>query len=78
MINSLTDKIQRGIYKPGEKLPSESKLMQEFNTSRITVTRALKELELTEVIFRIKGKGSFIFDKKNYQKLDYIFDNSPQ
>ncbi len=64
IINSLTDKIQREIYKPGEKLPSESQLMEEFNTSRITVTRALKELELTEVIFRIKGKGSFVSENK--------------
>lgn len=60
IINSLSEKIEKGMYKPGEKLPSESQLTEEFSTSRITVTRALKELELKEIIFRIKGKGSFV------------------
>ena len=60
IINDLTDKIKTGLYKPGEKLPSESQLTADFSTSRITVTRALKELELKEVIYRIKGKGSFV------------------
>ena len=60
IINDLTEKIKKGQYKPGEKLPSESQLTGEFSTSRITVTRALKELELKGIIYRIKGKGSFV------------------
>jgi len=43
-----------------DKLPSEAQLTKEFNTSRITVNRALKELELRDVIYRLKGKGSFV------------------
>jgi len=60
IINDISEKIKSGYYKPGEKLPSESKLTEEFSTSRITVTRALKELELTEIIYKVKGKGSFV------------------
>ena len=60
IINSLTEKIDKGEFSPGEKLPSESQLTAEFSTSRITVTRALKELELKGVIYRVKGKGSFV------------------
>lgn len=60
IINALQERIQKGEYRREEKLPSEAQLMEEFSTSRITVTRALKELEHTGVIFRVKGKGSFV------------------
>ncbi|MCD6397247.1 MAG: GntR family transcriptional regulator [Spirochaetaceae bacterium] len=60
IINSISSKISSGDYIEGEKLPSESNLMTAFKTSRITVTRALKELELTGVIYREKGRGSFV------------------
>ena len=64
IINSLQEQIQKGQYKDDEKLPSEAKLMEEFNTSRITVTRALKELEHRGIIYRQKGKGSFVNPRK--------------
>ncbi len=63
IIDSVLAKIQSEDYRAGEKLPSESQLMGEFKTSRITVTRALKELELTGVIYREKGRGSFVAEK---------------
>ena len=63
IIDSIINKIRSEDYKEGEKLPSESQLVTEFNTSRITVTRALKELELTGVIYREKGRGSFVARK---------------
>ena len=63
IIDSIFAKIRSEDYKEGEKLPSESQLVAEFNTSRITVTRALKELELTGVIYREKGRGSFVAQK---------------
>ena len=63
IIDSIINKIRLEGYKEGEKLPSESQLVAEFDTSRITVTRALKELELTGVIYREKGRGSFVAQK---------------
>ncbi len=63
IIDSIISKIESGDYSEGEKLPSESQLVLEFKTSRITVTRALKELELTGVIYREKGRGSFVAQK---------------
>jgi DNA-binding LacI/PurR family transcriptional regulator len=63
IIDSIVNKIASEDYKEREKLPSESQLMRKFNTSRITVTRALKELELTGIIYREKGRGSFVAPK---------------
>ncbi|MDA3811537.1 MAG: GntR family transcriptional regulator [Spirochaetaceae bacterium] len=60
IINDVSEKINSGFYKQGEKLPSESQFSEEFSTSRITVTRALSELELKGVIYKVKGKGSFV------------------
>lgn len=60
IINTIQEQILTGEFRKDDKLPSEAQLMEEFNTSRITVTRALKELEHREVIYRLKGKGSFV------------------
>jgi len=60
IIRYFKEKIESGELTKDEKLPSESEIMELFQTSRITVTRALKELELTGSIYRVKGKGSFV------------------
>lgn len=60
IINTIVQRIETGQYAPEQKIPSESQLMTEFGTSRITVTRALKELEYKKYIYRHKGKGSFV------------------
>jgi len=49
----------------GTRLPSENVISQQFGVSRITVTRALKELELENLIYRVKGSGSYVIDRKN-------------
>jgi DNA-binding LacI/PurR family transcriptional regulator len=56
-------KILEGALEAGSKLPSETELSQEFDVSRITAVRALKELELRNLIYRVKGSGSFVNDK---------------
>lgn len=60
VITHLKNAISEGRYREEEKLPSESELMKQFGVSRITVTRALTELELTGAIYRVKGRGSFV------------------
>ena len=45
IMNEIQVWISNDKYKANDKLPSEAILMKEFNTSRITLTRALNELE---------------------------------
>lgn len=52
--------IQKGILSPGERLPSESEISNQFQVSRITAVRALKELENRNLIQRVQGSGSFV------------------
>lgn len=48
-----------GHWKPGEQMPSESELVNEFQVSRMTVGRALKELQAEGLVTRVQGVGSF-------------------
>lgn len=52
----------------GDLLPSESKVADEFNYSRDTIRRALKELERNDIVRRERGKGTFFKDIKNEVK----------
>jgi GntR family transcriptional regulator of arabinose operon len=52
--------IVSGRYQPGQKLPSEAALVRRFETSRITVGRALRELQQVGLIERRAGSGSYV------------------
>jgi GntR family transcriptional regulator len=45
---------------PDKPLPSETELTKQYKVSRVTIRQALKELERMGVIYRQKGKGSFV------------------
>lgn len=57
---TLTDAIASGEYEPGQRLPSESQLVKTFGASRPTVNRALRDLQLSGVIERRAGSGSYV------------------
>lgn len=42
---SLKNDILSGVYQPGDKMPSENQLVQEYDLSRHTVRKALSILE---------------------------------
>ncbi len=52
--------IQAGSFHPGERLPSEAELGERYNTSRITVAKALKELQLQGMVSRRAGSGTHV------------------
>ena len=57
---TLTNAIATGQYEPGQRLPSESELVKTFGASRPTVNRALRELQLSGIIERRAGSGSYV------------------
>ena len=57
---TLADAIASGQYEPGQRLPSESELVKTFGASRPTVIRALRELQLSGIIERRAGSGSYV------------------
>jgi GntR family trehalose operon transcriptional repressor len=58
----LADKIQNGVYKPMETLPSENELCELYDTSRETIRKALNLLAQNGLIQKIRGKGSIVLD----------------
>jgi GntR family transcriptional regulator of arabinose operon len=52
--------IRTGAFQPGERLPSEAELGEHYNTSRITVAKALNELQLQGLVSRRAGSGTHV------------------
>ena len=64
LIGALASKIEAGVYRDGDKLPTESELVEEYGVSRITVRAAIKEMEDEGLVVRARGKGTFVTTSK--------------
>lgn len=53
-------RISAGTWRPGDPVPSEAALMEQFGVSRMTVNRALRELMGEGMVTRIQGSGTFV------------------
>ena len=52
--------ITKGVWRPGDAVPSESALQQRFGVSRMTVNRAVKELAVEGLVTRVRGSGTVV------------------
>lgn len=55
----LKDELEGGRFPPGALMPSEAELVQQFGVSRMTVNRALRELQAEGLVDRVQGVGTF-------------------
>ena len=60
----LRDQILTGALKPGDAIPPESQLAQQFSTSRMTVRQALSRLVFEGLVVRHRGRGSFVAEPR--------------
>ncbi len=58
--NILEAKILAQEFKENERLPAEAELCREFNVSRATIQRAFLDLIRTGLIYRDRGRGTFV------------------
>lgn len=56
----MRNQIMEGEWKPGEKIPSETQLIQLFGVSRGTIRQAIQKLAGEELIETRRGAGSFV------------------
>lgn len=59
----LRDEIARGARPPGSPLPTEEALCGQFGVSRVTVRRALADLQAEGFVLRRHGRGTFVRDQ---------------
>lgn len=66
--------IQRGDYKPGQRIPSERDLAEEHQVSRPTIREALIALEVTGLVRSRHGSGIFVVDNPPVGPLSISLD----
>lgn len=57
---NLLDNIEKGVWKKGEKIPSENQLCKIYGISRISARSAIQRLQAQNLIATYPGKGSFV------------------
>jgi len=79
LIDILKEKVQQAEWTPGDQIPGEQDLCEQYQVSRTVVRQALRELEYEGVISRQKGKGTFIslpkFSEGLVQKLTGFYQD---
>lgn len=58
----LKSMLMEGVWKAGEKLPSENELCETLGVSRVTVRAAIQQLEILGLIETRHGGGNFVMD----------------
>jgi GntR family transcriptional regulator len=69
----LTRGLATGEWKPGEAIPSESRLAQRFGVSIGTVRKAIDELVAERILLRQQGRGTFVATHNEDRTLFYFF-----
>lgn len=75
----LKEQINSGQIKPGEKLPSESEMIEYYGIGRLTIREALTHLVNENYIEKIQGKGTYCKQpptKTNIINVDVLLDMS--
>ena len=60
VFEQLKDQIITGKWEPGFKIPSENKLTEILNVSRITIREALQALVVLDLLEKKRGQGTFV------------------
>jgi GntR family transcriptional regulator len=62
--NIIKKRIEEGIYKVDEKIPSERSLSEELAISRMTINKAINNLVDEGVLHRARGQGTYVSKNK--------------
>ena len=69
--SALRRDIQSGRLGTGARLPSEAELVRQFGASRITVGRAVRDLQAAGLVERRAGSGTYVRTAKNTSALSF-------
>jgi len=77
LASEILGKIEAGDIKPGDKLPSESEMIQEYNIGRPTIRMALSLLVNDGYLEKVRGRGTFCKSSRGadvFLNVDVILD----
>lgn len=60
----LKNEIQDGTLLPGDAIPSEHKLAEKYEVSRVTIRQAIDLLVSQQLLHRIQGSGTYVSEQK--------------
>lgn len=70
LVEAITVDIQNGVFKPGEKLPSESLIMARHSVSRTVVREAMSHLQANRLVQTRHGVGTFVLEPASSMSLE--------
>ena len=65
LVKALTDRIRAGALKPGDRLPTEQELNEEFKVSRTVVREAISSLRAAGLVSTQQGVGAFVLQAES-------------
>ena len=72
IVTVIQQQIMSGQIAPGEKLPTEREMAENFNVNRATVREALRKLENIDLLEIRHGDGLYVKDYLNSGNFDLI------
>lgn len=70
VIEDIESKINNGIYRPGDRIPSLNQICNDYHVSKITAVRAIHELQNSGLVSKVVGKGTFVTGMKAYKNTE--------
>lgn len=70
---SITRRLEQGAWKPGEAIPSEARLKEEFGVAIGTIRKAVDELVAQGIPLRQQGRGTFVATHNRDRQLFRFF-----
>ena len=70
VMDNLKEQIMTGTLQAGGKLPSVRELSKAITVNPNTIQRAYMELEKLGLIYPVKGRGNFVADSSQVQKIN--------
>ena len=67
IFESLKESLISGEYKEGTRLPSEAELVRRFGVSRMTIVKAVKELQQLGLVVRRVGSGTYAATRATHE-----------
>lgn len=68
----IREKIEKGVYREGDLLPTEKSLCEQYKVSRVTVRRAIDELVESGVLMRDFGKSASVSPRRFPRELNRL------